>query len=611
LGAVTGYQSFSSAIGNSNTTYYTIADQNGANWEVGYGTYSSSGNTLARTTVLASSNSGSLVNFSGGLQNVWCDYPAGKSVLLDSSNYVTGYSLSKTTIVDSQTWTPIGTAPTWANGLLWYDSVNGFLDFYNGTSGQQNDVHLGSEIQFAVYNNTGSTIPIGSAVYINGQHAQIPTVALAKADSATTANCIGLTNTAIANNTTGYVVVLGKFTGVDTSAMTSGQTIYLSASTAGGITSTLPSAPNLQVVLGYCTYSNPSVGVVELTVPLPAPLASSLVGQVSVAHGGTGLSSLPVGYIPFGNGTSAFGNNGYLFWDNTNVRLGVGTSSPITLFQVNTPTGAASTNWAFFPLNSTNPPAGATSGILLGSNLSQGGTESNLVWGQGINSSQYLAIGKWTGSAYTEQMRIDSSNNVIVGGTTALGRFSAYSGVSFFGVGPTTYDSAWFGPRPANDGICSVLWKYGGTAGDFWKIETGASALAFWQYVGGVGYNRYTMDSGGNFTATNSVVSNNTITAQNNINTVGGVMYGAGTWICTFTGNIDANANRAPGVWGSYASGATNAPDNSGILWNGMSGGAGAGIGDGGQLWQDYSDNKFWTRKRWGGSFGGWTYIGG
>jgi hypothetical protein len=76
LGAATGHQTFSAAIGNGNTCYYTIADQSGANWEVGVGTYTSSGNTLARTTVLASSNSGSLTNFSSGTQDVFVTYPA-------------------------------------------------------------------------------------------------------------------------------------------------------------------------------------------------------------------------------------------------------------------------------------------------------------------------------------------------------------------------------------------------------------------------------------------------------------------------------------------------------------------------------------------------------
>ena len=75
LGASTGYQSFS-AIGNGNTTYYTIASQTGSEWEVGIGTYTSAGTTLARTTVIASSNSGSLVNFSAGTKDVFVTYPA-------------------------------------------------------------------------------------------------------------------------------------------------------------------------------------------------------------------------------------------------------------------------------------------------------------------------------------------------------------------------------------------------------------------------------------------------------------------------------------------------------------------------------------------------------
>ena len=75
LGASTGYQSFS-AIGNGNTTYYTIAGQTGSEWEVGIGTYTSAGTTLARTTVIASSNSGSLVNFSAGTKDVFVTYPA-------------------------------------------------------------------------------------------------------------------------------------------------------------------------------------------------------------------------------------------------------------------------------------------------------------------------------------------------------------------------------------------------------------------------------------------------------------------------------------------------------------------------------------------------------
>jgi len=78
LEASTGFQSFS-AIGNTNTTYYTIAGQTGSEWEVGIGTYTSSGTTLARTTVLASSTGGAAINFSAGTKDVFVTYPAGYS----------------------------------------------------------------------------------------------------------------------------------------------------------------------------------------------------------------------------------------------------------------------------------------------------------------------------------------------------------------------------------------------------------------------------------------------------------------------------------------------------------------------------------------------------
>lgn len=79
-GAVTGFQTFA-AIGNANTTYYTIAGQGTSEWEVGIGTYTSAGTTLSRDTVLASSNAGALVNFSAGTKDVFCDYPAGRAVI--------------------------------------------------------------------------------------------------------------------------------------------------------------------------------------------------------------------------------------------------------------------------------------------------------------------------------------------------------------------------------------------------------------------------------------------------------------------------------------------------------------------------------------------------
>ena len=107
--APTGYQNFS-VIGNGNTTYYTIAHQTANEWEVGIGTYTSSGTTLSRDTVLASSNSGSLVNFSAGTKDVFVTYPAERTI--------TGLGGGQGAIVvNSSTVTASCTIPSGANGF--------------------------------------------------------------------------------------------------------------------------------------------------------------------------------------------------------------------------------------------------------------------------------------------------------------------------------------------------------------------------------------------------------------------------------------------------------------------------------------------------------------
>ncbi|MCZ2107315.1 MAG: hypothetical protein LC106_08060 [Burkholderiales bacterium] len=81
-GTKSGYQQFAT-VGDGNTTYYTIVAENG-DWESGIGTYTSSGTTLARTTVLASSNSNNLVNFAAGIKEVFSSQPAGRAVAVDT-----------------------------------------------------------------------------------------------------------------------------------------------------------------------------------------------------------------------------------------------------------------------------------------------------------------------------------------------------------------------------------------------------------------------------------------------------------------------------------------------------------------------------------------------
>ena len=112
-GAVTGFQSFA-AIGDGNTTYYTIVLQGGSEFEVGLGTYTSSGTTLSRDTILSSSNSNNAVNFSAGTKNVFCDYPAPKAVYGDATEtaYAAQIAASNGLLMNNMTVGTTFTIPT-------------------------------------------------------------------------------------------------------------------------------------------------------------------------------------------------------------------------------------------------------------------------------------------------------------------------------------------------------------------------------------------------------------------------------------------------------------------------------------------------------------------
>ena len=137
--APTGYQNFS-VIGNGNTTYYAIVGQGTSQWEVGIGTYTSAGTTLSRDTVLASSNSGSLVSFSAGTKDVFVTYPAERSVNLSSAALTSGrvpYATTNGLLVDSTNMTFNGTKLT-VGGLLDSALTSGRVP-YATTSGELTD----------------------------------------------------------------------------------------------------------------------------------------------------------------------------------------------------------------------------------------------------------------------------------------------------------------------------------------------------------------------------------------------------------------------------------------------------------------------------------------
>jgi hypothetical protein len=117
-GAAAGFQSFA-AVGNSNTTYYAIVDNTTGDWEVGIGTYTASGTTLSRTTILSSSTGGAAVSFAAGSKDVFCTYPSSKSVYLDAADVVAQLSFGAITATSvAMTTGTVSTTPSAATDIV-------------------------------------------------------------------------------------------------------------------------------------------------------------------------------------------------------------------------------------------------------------------------------------------------------------------------------------------------------------------------------------------------------------------------------------------------------------------------------------------------------------
>lgn len=127
-GAVAGFQSFA-AIGNSNTTYYTIAGA--TQWEIGIGTYTSSGTTLSRDTVLSNSlGDTTKIDFSAGTKNVFCTYPSEVSVYSSNNAGTSGQVLKSNGTGVASSWSTLPTyLPILTNGGSTVDVAvaNGYI----------------------------------------------------------------------------------------------------------------------------------------------------------------------------------------------------------------------------------------------------------------------------------------------------------------------------------------------------------------------------------------------------------------------------------------------------------------------------------------------------
>lgn len=183
-GAVFGFQSFA-VVGNTNTTYYAIVDATTGAWEVGIGTYTASGTTLSRDTVLESSTGGTAISFGVGTKDVFCTYPAERSV------YVDGTAI-----------TP-GTAARLGYTNLTQGSALSVLGVTGNATADVDSIAAGSDHQ--VLRRSGTAVGFG-AVALNQANAVTGTLAVANGGTgATTANA----NTVFAGPTTGAAAAPG------------------------------------------------------------------------------------------------------------------------------------------------------------------------------------------------------------------------------------------------------------------------------------------------------------------------------------------------------------------------------------------------------------------
>jgi len=362
LGASTGFQSFA-AVGDANTTYYTITAQTGTEWEVGIGTYTSSGTTLSRTTVLSSSNGGSAVNFSAGTKDVFVTYPSSRSVYADGAILTaTNSSILPIANGGTATATPalvqgsgVTITGTWPNQTINATGTGGTVTSVavsGGTTGLTTSggpITTSGTITLAgtvattnggtgltsftsggvVYASSSSALATGSALYFDGTNLGIGITSPAyKLDLLTATNFGGRW----ANATrAGYLYLDSGGPGIFNTASYGGEGIYLNAG-SNYIQFLTNSVENVRIT------SAGNVGIGTTSPAHPLHIVSNTISQLSVTAL-SGNTNAQINLEPTGTGIALIGpgnNCDFAFRTNATERMrinssgnvGIGTSSP-------------------------------------------------------------------------------------------------------------------------------------------------------------------------------------------------------------------------------------------------------------------------------------------
>jgi trimeric autotransporter adhesin len=438
-GAVTGYQTFA-VIGNTNTTYYTIADQGGANWEVGLGTYSTTGPTLSRDTVYSSSNGNNLVPFTAGTKTVFVTYPSIRSVNLNASGNVSSLGTVSTGIWQGSTIQPAygGTGVTsssGANSVVLRDSsqnitvnrvnqsntnttatggttvltiASSYIQSLVGTGGQTYTLPDATTLTTGVaflFNNLAT----GNLVIQDYATATIGTIASGGAGA------VFLTNNATVGGTWDLHAYLPEGVTFGTNAFNLGSAVISGGTWQGGTIQPAYGGTGLTTFTGAnnALYSTGSTTLTAGTLPVPA--------------GGTGITSATANGLVYGNGTSAL------------QITAAGTTGQVLLGN----TGSAP-SWGSVPAGSitgtlpiANGGTGQTTAGAAFNALSPITTTGDLIVGNGTNSATRLGIGS-TGQVLTVSGGTTVwSTPSTGGGTITRTDFTATAGQTVFTVSYT------------------------------------------------------------------------------------------------------------------------------------------------------------------------------
>lgn len=423
-GSVTGYQSFA-VVGNGNTTYYSATDTVG-NWEVGIGTYSTTGPTLTRTTILSSSNSGSAVTFSGTV-NVFVTYPSEKSVNLDANGVLTvGQTLS---------YSDTGIIASFASTVAGYNQVV----FQNKDSGSSSSSNINVSHNSATSTTGFAELGINSTTFSGSGSFSIAGASyLASASTDLTIGTYGaydlhfVTN----SNTTDSMTIfddggvsLGGLASPGIGTITANKFVpgYSSITSAGGTTSLTSGSNYYQRVVGTSAQTVKMPDATTLLNGTTFIIDNDSTGTVTIKDGAnTTIESIPstgVDYIYLIDNSTVAGtwvayslNPSNYDFTSTNANFGGATISNATWNGNTIASGYGGTGLTTFV--AANNAIYSTSSSAL-----TAGTLPVAAGGTGITSltAGYIPYGNGTAALSSSSSLQFTSGVLVVGGTSPLG----------------------------------------------------------------------------------------------------------------------------------------------------------------------------------------------